>query len=278
MKICIDAGHYGKYNRSPVNKAYYESDMSWKLHNYLKSALQAYGITVVTTRPTQAGDLGLESRGKKAAGCDLFLSIHSNACGDATVDYPLACCCVSGKVDKLGQHLADKVHSVMGTRQTGRIIKKRGDGGDWYGVLRGAAAVGVPGILLEHSFHTNLTATNWLISDANLQKMAHAEADVIAAYYGIKKPAGTQTNKSTSTKYRTDWKQGEKVTITDQAQLFVSESATTPSKRLKGGVYYIYDGICCKNGRYRITTRADYCGKTPAGKYVTGYVSIDKMS
>ena len=277
MKICIDAGHYGKYNRSPVNKAYYESDMSWKLHNYIKSALQAYGITVVTTRKTQSGDLGLESRGRKAAGCDLFLSIHSNACGDASVDYPLACCCVSGKADKLGQQLANKVHSVMGTRQTGRIIKKRGDNGDWYGVLRGAASVGVPGILLEHSFHTNLAATNWLLVDANLKRMAQAEADVIAAYYGIKKPADA-SKVTSSKKYRTDWKQGEKVTIADQAQLFANESTATPSSKLRGGIYYVYDGICCKNGRYRITTRAEYCGKTPIGKYVTGYVSIDKMS
>ena len=276
MKICIDAGHYGKYNKSPVNPAYYESDMTWKLHNYLKSALQAYGITVVTTRPTQAGDLGLESRGRKAAGCDLFLSLHSNACGDASVDYPLACCCVSGKADKLGQQLANKVHSVMGTRQAGRILKKRGNNGDWYGVLRGAASVGVPGILLEHSFHTNLRAANWLLNDVNLQRMAQAEADVIAAYYGIKKSAGT-SKATSSKKYRTDWKQGEKVTIANQAQLFANETATAPSSRLKGGTYYVYDGKICKNGRYRITTRAEYCGKTPAGKYVTGYVSIDKM-
>ena len=32
VKICIDAGHYGKYNRSPAVKDYYESDMVWKLH------------------------------------------------------------------------------------------------------------------------------------------------------------------------------------------------------------------------------------------------------
>ena len=83
--------------------------------------------------------------------------------------------------------------------------------------------------------------------------------------------------KTVYTAYRTDWKQGEKVTITDQAQLFANEITSTPSSRLKGGMYYIYDGICCKNGRYRITTKAEYCGKTPAGKYVTGYVSLDKM-
>ena len=106
------------------------------------------------------------------------------------------------------------------------------------------------------------SGTNW----------AKFKADVAA------KMNGASANKPTSKKYRTDWKKGEKVTIADQAQLFANETTATPSSRLKGGTYYIYDGKICKNGRYRITTRADYCGKTPVGNYVTGYVSIDKMS
>lgn len=188
MKICIDAGHYGKYNQSPVNRAYYESDFSWRMHLYLKAELEKYGIAVITTRPDQAHDLALESRGKKAAGCDLFLSVHSNACNYASVDYPLACCTVSGKADRLGQQLAGTVADVMQTEQNGRIIKRTGSGGaDYYGVLRGAASVGVPGILLEHSFHTNLRATNWLLDEDNCRRMAEAEAAVIAAYYGLSK-------------------------------------------------------------------------------------------
>lgn len=87
-----------------------------------------------------------------------------------------------------------------------------------------------------------------------------------------------ESGKAVFTNYRKDWKKGEAVTIADKAQLFANESTATPSSRIPGGVYYIYDGVCCKNGRYRITTSKDKCGKTPAGKYVTGYVSIDKMS
>lgn len=185
IRICLDAGHYGKYNRSPVNGTYYESDMSWKLHLKLKTALEAHGIEVITTRPTQAGDLGLEARGKKAAGCDLFLSLHSNACNNSSVDAPLACCTVTGTADTLGQKLADTVHQVMGTYQAGTIWKRVGEHGDYYGVLRGATSVGVPAILLEHSYHTNLRATNWLLNDANLQRMADAEAALIAAYFGL---------------------------------------------------------------------------------------------
>ncbi len=185
LRICLDAGHYGKYNQSPVNSAYYESDMTWKLHLYLKEELEKYGITVITTRTTQANDLSLAERGQTAAGCDLFLSVHSNACSSSSIDAPLACCCISGVVNDLGLQLANTVANVMGTSQSGMIWNRVGDNGDYYGVLRNAALVGVPGILLEHSYHTNLRATNWLLVDSNLQKMAVAEAATIAAYYGM---------------------------------------------------------------------------------------------
>ena len=38
-KVCLDAGHYGKYNRSPGIPAYYESEMVWNLHLLLKKHL-----------------------------------------------------------------------------------------------------------------------------------------------------------------------------------------------------------------------------------------------
>ena len=72
------------------------------------------------------------------------------------------------------------------------------------------------------------------------------------------------------------WSKGQKVTIRANTPLFASAETTAISKRISG-TYYIYDGNAV-NGRYRITTKAEYCGKTPAGKYVTGYVSADNFS
>lgn len=193
MKICLDAGHYGRYNQSPVNQAYWESEFTWKFHLLLKAELEKRGGVVVVTRTEQAKDLDLAQRGKLSAGCDLFLSIHSNACADASVDYPLACCCVSGQADVLGHELAEAVAKVMATSGKARIWKRTGNGGaDYYGVLRGAAAVGTPGILLEHSFHTNRRATDWLLNDENLRRMAAAEADVIAEHYGVNATDATE--------------------------------------------------------------------------------------
>ena len=69
VKVCLDAGHYGKYNRSPAVSSYYESDMTWKLHNYLKKELEAFGIGVVTTRTNQNTDRALYERGAASKGC-----------------------------------------------------------------------------------------------------------------------------------------------------------------------------------------------------------------
>lgn len=186
MKICLDAGHFGQYNQSPVNKSYYESEFTWKFHLMLKTELEKYGAEVITTRAEQAKDFDLVMRGKKSAGCDLFLSIHSNACGDASADYPLACCCVNGTADVIGHELCEAVAKCMGYSGKTHIWKRTGSGNsDYYGVLRGAASVGTPGVLLEHGFHTNPKNTNWLLNDSNLQKMAAVEAKVISEHFGV---------------------------------------------------------------------------------------------
>lgn len=188
MKICLDAGHYGKYNQSPADKRYYESVMAWKLHLLQKKYLESYGIQVILTREDKDRDRGLYDRGAASAGCDLFISDHSNAVGDSRndqIDYPAAFCAIDGRADGIGMALAQTVEKVMGTSQPARILHRRGQNGDYYGVLRGAAAVGTPGLILENSFHTNTQMTQWLLSDENLDQLAQAQARTIAFYYGI---------------------------------------------------------------------------------------------
>mgnify|MGYP000195502650 CR=1 FL=1 len=188
MKICLDAGHYGYYNQSPANKSYYESKMVWKLHLMLKRYLESYGVEVITTRSEQGADLALFDRGAKAAGCDLFFSLHSNAVGNGVnnkIDYVVAYAAINGSADPIAEKLVNRIAEVMGTSQAPRIEHRRGNNGDYYGVVRGATAVGVPGAILEHSFHTNRRITDWLLQDANLDKLARAEAEVIAEHYGL---------------------------------------------------------------------------------------------
>ena len=183
VKICLDAGHFAKYNQSPVNYTYWESDFTWKFHLMLKDELEKRGIQVITTREDKDIDLDLKERGYTAEGCDLFISIHSNASSYYGIDSPDAYCAVSGVCDDIGLQLAQCIARTMGTYQAGRVCHKVGKYGDWYSVLYGSACVGTPAILLEHSYHTNLRATNWLLNDDNLRRMAAAEAEVLYNYY-----------------------------------------------------------------------------------------------
>ena len=195
--VCLDAGHYGKYNQSPAVSAYYESDMVWKLHLKLKAYLEKYGIKVTQTRTNQATDKGLYDRGAFSKGADLFLSLHSNAVGSGVnnnVDYPVVYVQLDGKGNDLGNKLAKAIEKTMGTKQVGRISTRKGNRGEYYGVLRGAAAVGTVGMIIEHGFHTNTQSTKWLLQDSNLDKLAKVEADIIADYFGVEMPKNTTTS------------------------------------------------------------------------------------
>ena len=193
-KICLDAGHFGNNNWNPnVTPIYWESRMAWKLHLMLKEELEKYGFTVIVTRTDEEKDLALMARGQKAKGCDLFLSLHSNACNSESVDRVVCIYPVSEVKKDLALALVQTVTEVMQTHDAPNTYYKWNSthDADYYGVIRGAVSVGVPGLILEHSFHTNNRAANWLNVDSNLRKLAVAEAKLLAQHYGMQpQPTG----------------------------------------------------------------------------------------
>lgn len=212
--VCLNAGHSGKANRSPVVPEYYESEMTWKLTGYQAEELAKYGIEVRKTRDKQEEGLALYARGQAAEGCDLWLSNHSNACGTESVDRPVVICMVSDdrtgideQSKELSELLGQTIYEVMQTTGKPQIISREagrdidGDGvrnDEWYGELRGAHDVGVPGLILEHSFHTNKRIAQWLLEDENLRKLAAAEAKTIAEWFGVDKlPEAPEEEKQT---------------------------------------------------------------------------------
>lgn len=194
VKICLDAGHYGRYNVSPVVPEYYESDMTWALHLLLRQELEKYGVEVITTREEKAKDKALYDRGRMARGCDLFISIHSNAVGgkvgNENVDRVDVYAPLDGRAHDIATKLGAAIRAVMGTKDGHYVKTRRGSNGDYYGVIRGAVSVGVPGLLIEHSFHSNSRSARWLLKQENLARLAKAEAEVLAEHYGLKKAAG----------------------------------------------------------------------------------------
>lgn len=212
--VCLDSGHYGKTNACPNNKNYYESVVMWELTKLQKKYLEGYGIKVVTTRDSLDKDLGVTSRGMKAKNCDLFVSNHSNAVGwtmNDNVDYVLVYHLVDDsktKCDDISKEIANiiapEITKIMGVKQAPIITSKKSDGdrnGDgelndnYLGVLHGARSVGVPAILIEHSFHTNNAVVEWLLKKENLEVLAKREAECIATYLLGELPKQEQPNK-----------------------------------------------------------------------------------
>lgn len=200
MKIMLDPGHAGDFfNKSPAVPEYYESVMAWKLALKLKAALEDRGFEAGLTR-NKYEDPELTSRGLRAKGYDLFLSLHSNASENSAVDAPwLIHFSADGGMDldevsEAAAHVLGPVISrVMGVGEPYYYTKPAGfdrDGNgvlddEWYGVLHGAKTAGVPGVIIEHSFHTNARAAEWLLCEENLQVLAETEADALAEYYGL---------------------------------------------------------------------------------------------
>lgn len=201
IRIMLDPGHDTPYsNQSPVVRDYYEGTQMWKLFLVLKAALEARGFLVGGTKTRVDQAIDVVKRGRMAEGYDALISLHSNACDTESVDRPVGIYFIDddcGEIDNQSKELAVRmsgvVAEVMGTsdaQQYDRLSARDRDGDgrwndDYYGVLYGAHQVGVPAIILEHSFHTNARAAKWLLNDANLKKLAEAEADALAEYYGV---------------------------------------------------------------------------------------------
>lgn len=208
IKIMLDAGHRNKQNQSPVYAPYNEATFNWKLQNYLKAELEKYGFTVGTTRTSQSEEMGVVPRGEKAKGYDLFISLHSNACGTESVDRPVGIYQIQDSTSatktskEVAELLAKVVRDTMNTKQKEQTYQKldsvdRNKDGklndNYYGVLHGSHKVGVAGIILEHSFHTNLNATKWLYEDSNIHLLAVNEAKALSEYYKVNSPINVVT-------------------------------------------------------------------------------------
>lgn len=202
ISLCIDAGHDGKTNRCPANPEYYESEAMWKLSEYQKKYLELFGATVIMTRTSLNQSKGLQARGAASQGCALFISNHSNAVGgymNESIDYPAIYHLVKDNgtsIDEVSEEIAHKlapvIEQTMHTQQKARVLTRKSssdrnkDGvmnDNYYGVLHGAYMAGTPGLILEHSFHTNSESVRWLLEDSNLETLARLEAECIASHF-----------------------------------------------------------------------------------------------
>jgi N-acetylmuramoyl-L-alanine amidase len=202
MKVMIDPGHYSAcVNQSPVDPTYYESATVWKLANYLADSLRSMGVLVGMTRTDINENPGLVERGHMASGYDLFVSVHTNATGNSqgseTANWPVCFTQVSGASTEIGERIGKALMPLFNATKYECYSVSNAQGTDYYGVLRGAAKVGVPGLIVEHGFHTCKADVELLKDDAFLRLLADTDAQTIVAY--LKEKEGQVVEQPSST-------------------------------------------------------------------------------
>lgn len=72
-----------------------------------------------------------------------------------------------------------------GLEKEGTVVCRTGKSGDYYGVLRGATEAGIPGMIIEHGYHS-IQEVRKAAAEGNLQKVwAKADAEGIAKGFGF---------------------------------------------------------------------------------------------
>lgn len=190
LKIMLDPGH-GQYgNQSPLDKTFYEGTNNYKFALVLKEALLAYeGVEVFMTRNSIADDPSLADRGKMAVtkGCDVFLSIHSNAATASAYGVEGYYSVKTPSAYKLLVNLCHTVSNNLPRSKVRRVVTKTNSNGtDYYGVIRSSADVKYS-MLIEQGFHTNARELACIKLDEWHKKIAEKQAQVFADFFKLKK-------------------------------------------------------------------------------------------
>lgn len=69
--------------------------------------------------------------------------------------------------------------------ELGTVVCRTGKKGDYYGILRGASSVGIPGMIIEHGHHSVQEVRKEAATGELAQKWAEADAAGIAAGFGF---------------------------------------------------------------------------------------------
>lgn len=238
FRICLDSGHTLNYNKGIAN-GYYEGNVMFTLTQYEAKEFENYeNVEVVLTRNKITDNPSLATRGKMAKGFNLFISNHSNApSGNNSSTRGVN---VLDSVTKPNKSIAETIGKVvaktMGNNFRG-VVYRRGNKGDYYGVLRHSIANGCKcSLLIEHGFHTNLEDSSFLMNNDNLKKLAKAKVEIIAQIFGLKKK-----NIGTVNKYyrvRKSW-----ADVASQVGAYVSlENAKVIADRNIGYSVFDYNG------------------------------------
>ncbi|MCL2859193.1 MAG: N-acetylmuramoyl-L-alanine amidase [Oscillospiraceae bacterium] len=207
--VVLDPGHGGN-DPGAVNTSLnlIERDLNLKISQYTKQELDKYaGIRTFQTHygvPVNQDPPTLQQRADIANGlhADLLISQHINAIDSTTkvqgaevyVTRDTSQDIFNKNCTKLGNIILNNL-SALGIKNRGIFTKPvtsqsdtpvypDGQVADWYGIIRNPMFYGIPAMIVEHCY-IDSSDTQFINTDAKLQKIGQADAKAIVDFYGL---------------------------------------------------------------------------------------------
>jgi glucan-binding YG repeat protein len=259
--IVLDPGHSGTSTGASATfngVTYKEEVITWKLAAYIKQELAKYpNIEVYLTRNAFTPDNSIANRVTVAKnyGADLLVSLHLDS-SDSSSAKGASLLISNGNYRSelaeqeriFGAYLQTELKSI-GLNWRGYYLRNSENGStypngkirDYYGIVANSIEQGIPGVIIEHCFITNASdVSNYLSSDAKIQKLALADANAIVSY----------------------------------CKSLPEENGISDGWHEKNGSYYYYkDGSALKSQFLKLSSGLYYLDSS--GKRVTGWQTID---
>lgn len=214
LTVALDPGHGAEDSGAiGVTTGVQEKDITWQIARYAAAELGKYGVRVIMTRGEDENPT-LEERAQRAydGGADLLLSIHINDNDEAgyvqgfVVYYPneistwkwaetvqpgmeLAAA-IEANLAKLGLKDNGIMQEPMqidpsNSEQTKYVYPNDTTGvSDYYAMVRWPRKLGIPAVLIESGFLSNVDDEAFLSDKVRLQAIGKAEADAVLTCYG----------------------------------------------------------------------------------------------
>ena len=217
LVICLDPGHGARDSGAVATYdgvEYQEADLVLKIAQYLRAELETYeNVKVIMTRTNRQGEMPTIDPAKVKPrvdfavqnGADVLISLHLNALEKTDIqgvmmltsngNYNQECADVG---IALGTNMLISLEH-LGLYNRGHLKKNSGEHrnpngtvADYYAIVREGIWQNIPSLIVEHCYLTNEDDfRNYLSSDEKLKALAIADANGIAAYYGLQKTDGS---------------------------------------------------------------------------------------
>ena len=213
LVICLDPGHGARDSGAVATYdgvEYQEADLVLKIALYLRAELETYeNVKVIMTRTDRQGEMPTIDPEKVKPrvdfavqnGADVLISLHLNAL-ENTETHGVMMLTSNGYYNRecadvgiaLGTNMLLTL-SQLGLLNRGHLKMNASDRrnpngtvADYYAIVREGIWQNIPSLIVEHCYLTNEDDfRNYLSSEEKLQALALADANGIAAYYGLQK-------------------------------------------------------------------------------------------